>query len=56
MLGRIDADGMAVQEIASQADATTLLNLASDLHYNYATVATGGPFGSIVDPENRTTN
>ena len=46
VLQRIGADVVAVQEIGSDADAANLLNLASDLHYNYATVATGGPFGS----------
>lgn len=46
VLNRIGADIVAVQEIASQADSTNLLNLASDLGYNYTSIAPGGPFGS----------
>lgn len=46
VLNRIGADVVAVQEIASQADHSNLLNLASELHYNYTTIAPGGPFGS----------
>ena len=46
VLKRIGADVVAVQEIASTTDADHLLSLASDLQYNYATVAPGGPFGS----------
>jgi hypothetical protein len=46
VLKRIGADVVAVQEIASTTDADHLLILASDLQYHYATVATGGPFGS----------
>jgi endonuclease/exonuclease/phosphatase family metal-dependent hydrolase len=46
VLQRIGADVVAVQEIATTTDAGHLLSLASDLQYNYATVAPGGPFGS----------
>jgi endonuclease/exonuclease/phosphatase family metal-dependent hydrolase len=46
VLNRIGADVVAVQEIASQADSTNLLNLARDLGYNYTSIAPGGPFGS----------
>ena len=46
MLDRIDADVVAVQEIASAADQTYLAYLALDLGYPHFVVAPGGPFGS----------
>ncbi len=46
VLARINADVVAVQEVGSDADASQLLNLASDLGYGYTTVAEAGPFGS----------
>ena len=46
VLDRIDADVVAVQEIASAADETYLAYLATDLGYPHVVVAPGGPFGS----------
>lgn len=46
VLARIGANIVAVQEVASDSDATYLVNLAVDLGYPNVTVAPGGPFGS----------
>lgn len=46
VLNRIGADMVAVQEIPSQADHSNLLNHASEMNYNYTTIAPGDPFGS----------
>ena len=46
VLGRIDADVVAVQEVASDTDASYLDQLALDLGYPYVAKSPGGPFGS----------
>ena len=46
VLDRIDADVVAVQEIASAADQTYLAYLAADLGYPHVVVAPAGPFGA----------
>ena len=46
VLGRIDADVIAMQEVASDTDASYLDQLALDLGYPYVAKAPGGPFGS----------
>jgi endonuclease/exonuclease/phosphatase family metal-dependent hydrolase len=46
VLTRLGADVVAVQEVASNIDATYIVNLAVDLGYPNVTVAPGGPFGA----------
>lgn len=46
VLDGIDADVVAVQEIASAADETYLAYLATDLGYPHVVVVPGGPFGA----------
>ncbi len=47
MLGRLDAEVVALQEIASSADAGYLRTLAKQLGYPYVEIAPGGPFGGL---------
>ena len=47
VLARLGADVVAVQEVASAADATYLVRLAVDLGYPHVTVAPAGPFGAL---------
>ena len=47
VLARLGADVVAVQEVASAADATYLVQLAVDLGYPHVTVAPPGPFGPL---------
>ncbi|MBK8639310.1 MAG: endonuclease/exonuclease/phosphatase family protein [Chromatiaceae bacterium] len=47
VLGRLDAEVVALQEIASSADAGYLRTLAKQLGYPYVTIAPGGPFGGL---------
>ena len=46
VLGRVDADVVALQEIGSDQDAEYVTQLAFDLGYPYTFVTPGGPFGS----------
>lgn len=47
VLGRIDADVVAIAEVASEADRTNLGSLAFALGYRYSAVAPAGPFGAL---------
>ncbi len=47
VLARIDADVVAISEVASAADADALLDLAFDLGYLYTSIAPAGPFGAL---------
>lgn len=46
VLARLGADVVAVQQVASAADATYVVQLAVDLGYPQVTVAPAGPFGT----------
>ena len=47
VLGRIDADVVAIQEVAGATDARNLQTLAQQLGYPYVEIAPGGPFGAL---------
>ena len=47
VLHRLGADVVAVQEVASNADATYMVQMAVDLGYPHVTVAPAGPFGAL---------
>ena len=47
VLGRIDADVVAIQEVAGATDARNLQTLALQLGYPYVEIAPGGPFGAL---------
>ena len=47
VLDRLGADVVAIQEVASAADATYVVQLAVDLSYPHVTVAPAGPFGAL---------
>jgi endonuclease/exonuclease/phosphatase family metal-dependent hydrolase len=47
VLARIDADIVAICEVASNADVDNLANLAFDLGYAHSAVAPYGPFGAL---------
>ncbi len=47
VLGRIDAEVVAIQEVASAADDGYLRTLANQLGYPYVAIAPAGPFGAL---------
>ncbi|MFB1489358.1 MULTISPECIES: endonuclease/exonuclease/phosphatase family protein [unclassified Thiocapsa] len=47
ILARIDANLVAISEVASAADADALMDLAFDLGYLYTSIAPAGPFGAL---------
>ena len=47
VLGRIDAEVVAIQEVASATDARNLQALARQLGYPYVEIPPGGPFGAL---------
>ncbi|MBP8283539.1 MAG: hypothetical protein KAX46_06440 [Chromatiaceae bacterium] len=47
VLGRIDAEMVAIQEVASATDARHLQALAQQLGYPNVEIAPGGPFGAL---------
>ncbi|NCA90197.1 MAG: endonuclease/exonuclease/phosphatase family protein [Gammaproteobacteria bacterium] len=46
VLGRSDADVVAIREVAGATDARNLQTLAQQLEYPYVEIAPGGPFGT----------
>ncbi|MGB8144561.1 MAG: endonuclease/exonuclease/phosphatase family protein [Chromatiaceae bacterium] len=47
VLGRIDAEVVAIQEVAGATDARHLQALARQLGYPYVEIPPGGPFGAL---------
>lgn len=47
VLARLDADVVALQEVASDADVGALTSLASTAGYSYSMAAAAGPYGTL---------